>query len=722
MNENPKLCLTIMEGIWEKVQVFNPQADKDRLWDAFHFAKQAHEGQMRKSGEPFFLHAVTVANILTDLRLDVDTLMAAMLHDVVEDTQYTHQDIVDRFGGEVAHMVDGVTKISGLKEVNKEARKAETYRKLVLSIANDPRTVLIKLADRLHNMRTIEFLTPDRQQAIAQETMDVYVPFANRFGIAKIKWELEDLAFKVLNPGKYFEIERGINQTRAERERLIKKLLVPLRESMGKSGVKCTITGRPKHFYSIYRKMEDQEIGLDRVYDLLALRILVDTKADCYHALGELHTLFPPLSDRIKDFIATPKPNMYQSLHSTVRTPQGKYIEVQIRTQKMHERAELGIAAHWRYKEGGGSDSAGLGEMVTILRQIMAWQEDVSDPREYMDTMMSDFLRDEVFVFSPGGDVFQLPAGATPLDFAFSIHSEVGFRCTGAKVNGRIVSLRSELGNGDSVEILTSKTPNPSASWLDIVKTGRAKHHIRRWLKSSKFTESVALGRQILDREISKAHLHLKIDNDMVEVAQELGYNELDKMLAAIGSGDLNHAKVIGRLTPRVESAAEKVLSKGKELYDSLLRRSSTGVRVAGVDNLMVVYARCCQPIPGDAIVGVITRGRGVSVHRGGCSNLSDPNLGPERRIDVSWDVAADQTFLVKLIIQALDRKNLLMDVSEVLNQTSTNIQSGNFSADGDLSTVTLVVEVHNLNKLEKILVSISKVRGVQNIQRYQLN
>ncbi|MCP4292002.1 MAG: bifunctional (p)ppGpp synthetase/guanosine-3',5'-bis(diphosphate) 3'-pyrophosphohydrolase [bacterium] len=722
MKEKPQLCISIMEGIWAKVEVYNPQANKERLWKAFHFSKKAHEGQTRKSGEPYFLHAITVTDILSDLKLDADTLIAAMLHDVVEDTKFTRNDIVERFGEEVAHMVDGVTKISGIKEVNPEARKAETYRKLVLSIARDPRTVLIKLADRLHNMRTIEFLSADRQQAIAQETMDVYVPFANRFGIAKIKWELEDLAFKVLKPGRYFEIERGINQTRAERERLINKLLSPLQNTMEEAGVSCTITGRPKHFYSIYRKMQAQEIGLDRVYDLLALRIIVETKADCYHALGELHTLFPPLSDRIKDFIATPKPNMYQSLHSTVRTPQGKYIEVQIRTREMHERAELGIAAHWRYKEGGGSDVVGLGEMVEMLRQIMAWQEDVADPREYMDTMMSDFLRDEVFVFSPGGDVFQLPTGATPLDFAFRIHSEVGFRCTGAKVNGRMVSLRSELANGDTVEILTSKTPNPSASWLEIVRTGRAKHHIRRWLKTSKFAESVVLGRQILEREIKKAHLNLKIDSDLTDVAQEMGYTDLDKMIAAVGSGDLNYAKIIGRLTPKGESAAEKVLAKGKELYDTLLRRSTTGVRVAGVDNLMVVFARCCEPIPGDSIVGVITRGRGVSVHRNGCSNLNDPNLGPERRIDVSWDVAPDQLFHVKLIIQAVDRKNLLMDVSEVLNQTNTNIQSGNFAAEGGVSTVTLVVEVNNLNKLEKILKSIQKVRGVQYIQRYQLS
>lgn len=721
IQENPDRCTAIMEDIWARVEVFNPQADKERLWEAFQFAKAAHDGQKRKSGEPFFLHAITVADILTDLRMDVDTLIAAMTHDVVEDTHFTREDMVDMFGPEVANMVDGVTKISGLKEVNKEARKAETYRKLVLAIARDPRTVLIKLADRLHNMRTIEFLSQERQQAIAQETMDVYVPFANRFGIAKIKWELEDLAFKVLMPGKYFEIERGINQSRAERERLITKLLVPLQDTMDKAGIKCSIHGRPKHFYSIYNKMRDQEIGLDRIYDLLALRIIVETKADCYHALGELHTQFPPLSDRIKDFIATPKKNMYQSLHSTVRTPQGKYIEVQIRTNKMHDRAELGIAAHWRYKEGGGTDASGLTEMVKMLRQIMVWQEDVADPREYMDTMMSDFLRDEVFVFSPGGDVFQLPSGGTPLDFAFRIHSEVGFRCTGAKVNGRIVSLRSELVNGDSVEILTSKTPNPSPNWLDIVKTGRAKHHIRRWLKTSKFEESIKLGREILEREFNRAHVRVKIDNDLADLAQEMGYGDLEKLLAAVGNGDLGHAKVVGRLVPRNESAAEKVLSKGKELYDNLLRRSTTGVRVAGVDNLMVVYARCCQPIPGDAVVGVITRGRGVSVHRDGCSNLNDPNLGPERRIEVSWDAAPDQTFHVKLIITALDRKNLLMDVSNVLNQSNTNIQSGNFVSEDDLSTITLVVEVTNLNKLEKILIALGKVQGVQNILRYQL-
>ncbi|HPF71480.1 MAG TPA: bifunctional (p)ppGpp synthetase/guanosine-3',5'-bis(diphosphate) 3'-pyrophosphohydrolase [Candidatus Krumholzibacteria bacterium] len=541
----------MMGEIWSLVSRYNPQADRAKLYAGYEFAKAAHEGQMRRSGEPFFWHALTVARILTDLRLDVDTLIAAMVHDVVEDTEHTLDEIRQRFGTEVAHMVDGVTKISGIRHVTAEARKAETYRKLVLAIAQDPRTVLIKLADRLHNMRTLGFLAPDRQTDIAQETMDVYAPLAHRFGMARIKWELEDLAFKVLMPERYFEIEAGIKQTRAERERLIDKLAGPLKEALAEAGIKCGVSGRPKHFYSIYRKMQAQEIGLDRVYDLLALRVIVETKADCYHALGILHSQFPPLSDRIKDYIATPKPNGYQSIHSTVRVPGGKFIEVQIRTEEMHERAELGIAAHWRYKAGGGAGMRDLADMVKWLQQIMEWEEDVDDARQFMDSLKFDFFSDEVFVFSPGGDVFQLPRGATPLDFAFRIHSEVGFRCIGAKVNGRIVTLRSELKNGDTIEILTSKTPSPSVSWLEIVKTSRAKHHLRRWLKATQYEESVKLGREIVERELARAHVRMRVD-ELVDVAQELGFQELDKMLAAVGRGEITHQKVVARVTPKV--------------------------------------------------------------------------------------------------------------------------------------------------------------------------
>ncbi|RKZ15495.1 (p)ppGpp synthetase, partial [bacterium] len=559
----------MMDGLWTKVHQYNPLAEEDHLRRGYAFASSAHAGQKRRSGEPFFVHALTVADILADLRLDVDTIIAAMVHDVVEDTDYTLDDIRQRFGGDVALMVDGVTKISGIRTANPEARKAETYRKLVLAIAQDPRTVLIKLADRLHNMRTIEYLEPDRQRDIAQETMDVYSPLAHRFGIARIKWELEDLSFKVLKPERYFEIEAGIKQTRAEREHLIEKLATPLREALAEAGVRCRVSGRPKHFFSIYRKMQDQEIGMDRVFDLLALRVITETKADCYHALGVLHSHFPPLADRIKDYIATPKPNMYQSIHSTVRLPGSKYIEVQIRTESMHELAELGIAAHWRYKEGGGAGKADLAQMVTWLQQIMEWEEDVDDARAFMDSVRNDFFSDEVFVFSPGGDVFQLPRGATPLDFAFRIHSEVGFRCIGAKVNGRIVTLRSELHNGDTVEVLTGKKPSPSANWLGIVKTSRAKHHLRRWLKTTRYEESVRLGRNIIERELKRAKLRIRVD-ELVDVAQQMGYSDLDKMLAAVGGGEITQAKVVARVTPPPESAAEKVLSKGRDLYDSL--------------------------------------------------------------------------------------------------------------------------------------------------------
>jgi len=709
-----------MAELVDKVQAYNPAADTDKLWAAFEFAHTAHSGQVRRSGEPFFSHALTVADILADLRLDVDTLVAALVHDVVEDTTHELEEVRDRFGKDVAHMVDGVTKISEIRTANPEARKAETYRKLILSIAQDPRTVLIKLADRLHNMRTIEHLAPDRQRDIAQETLDVYAPLAHRFGIAKIKWELEDRSFKVLNPERYFEIEAGINQTRRDRERLIEEVRGPVEEALRKAGIDCEVTGRPKHFYSIWRKMRDQNIGLERVFDLWALRVITPTKADCYHALGLIHSLYPPLAERIKDYIATPKPNMYQSLHTTVKVGGGKHVEIQIRTLEMHERSELGIAAHWRYKEGTHEETDFTG-LVKWLRQIMEWQEDVADPREFMETLKIDFFQDEVFVFSPRGDLFQLPRGSTPLDFAFRIHSEVGLHCVGAKVNGRIVSLRTPLQNRDQVEILTAKNARPSTSWLDIVKTARAKHHIRRWIKSTQMEESVRLGREILERELQRAHLRVNLDRELVDVSQEMGYTEPEKLLAAIALGDLTFQKVINRLRPPDKSLPDKVFDKAREISESLLRRRTSGVRIAGVDNLMVNYARCCNPIPGDEIIGLITRGRGVSVHRVGCSNLSDPGLEEDRLIEVTWDAAPEQTFIVKLVILARDRKSLLAEISNAVSAEGANIQSGEFGAEGELARATLVIEVRNLNNLQKIVRAVRHIPGIEKIERYQV-
>ncbi|MBD3220375.1 RelA/SpoT family protein [bacterium] len=719
---NPPVAAALqqrLEAMLERIVDYNPQSRLDRIRDAYAMAVEFHAEQRRRSGEPYVSHLLSVTEIMAELHMDDDTLVAALLHDVVEDTPVELADVEDRFGADVAHMVDGVTKISSLGNINPEARKAETYRKLILSTAQDPRTVLIKLGDRLHNMRTIEHMKPERQRDIAEETMDVYAPLAHRFGIARVKWELEDRSFKVLQPERYFAIEAGIKQTRAERERIIEEVRSPLVSALGKAGLDCRVEGRPKHFYSIHRKMLEQSIGLERIYDLLAMRVITETKADCYHALGIIHSLYPPLTDRIKDYVAKPKPNMYQSLHTTVQLPGGKFIEMQIRTVEMHERSELGIAAHWRYKEAS-SEATDFGHFVKLLHEIMEWQQDEDDPREFMETLRIDFFQDEVFVFSPAGDLFQLPSGATPLDFAFAIHSEVGLHCVGAKVNDRMVSLRTPLQNRDTVEILTAKTARPSTSWLDIVKTGRAKAHLRRWIKNTQLEESVRLGREILEREADRRKLRLNIDKDLVDVATDLGYSELDKLLAAVGHGELSWQRVLGRFQPPERSLPDRVIDRGRDLYDSILRRKAGGVRVAGESNLMVTFARCCNPIPGDEITGVITRGRGVAVHRLGCSNLRDPALR-ERMIDVSWDAEPGQVFLVKLVIQAGDRSNLLAEVTREIGELDINLHSGEFAVEGGVAKATLVVEVHNLNDLQRILKAVQKIPGIERIDRYQV-
>jgi len=710
----------MMRAVVRKVVAYNANADRDRLWHAFRYGKDAHEGQLRKSGEPYFTHALTVAGILADLRLDIDTLVAGLLHDVVEDTQITLDDVHEIFGADVEHMVDGVTKISDLRSHNPDTRQAESYRKLVFSIAQDPRTVLIKLADRLHNMRTVEFLAPDRQQGMSRETLDVYAPLAHRFGLAKIKWELEDRAFKVLDPSAYFEVERGVKQSRAVRERVIEEIGRPLGDAMADAGIKAEISGRPKHFYSIYNKMKSQDLPLERIYDLYALRILVETKVDCYHALGIVHSLFTPLQDRIKDYIANPKTNMYQSLHTTVQVTGGKFLEIQIRTDEMHERSEIGIAAHWRYKGGDEKDAIDFSRMVSWLRQMMAWEEDVADPREFMENMKIDLFHDEVFVFSPAGDLFQLPRGATPLDFAFEVHSEVGLHCVGAKVNGRIVSLGTPLESRDTVEIMTNKSAHPGTSWLEIVKSAKARHHVRRWIRSTQFVDSMKLGREILVREIRKRKLDVDIDRDLEAVGQELGYTALDKMLAAVGAGDLTHAKILNRLEPPEKNPPQKLMEMGKDIYAAVMRRRVSGVRIQGLDNMMVHYARCCEPIPGDEILGLITRGRGVSVHRVGCSNMG--NAEQERLIEVTWDVEEDQIFLVKLTITAIDRKGLLADLSDAINSIGVNIRSGDFKSEAELAKAMLLIEVRNLNNLEKVLKAVGRVRGVQQVERYQIS
>lgn len=720
MKQDAALSLTErLDAMIRQVAAYNPGSDSQRLRQAFAFASAAHGDQIRRSGEPYLSHLLSVAEILADLRLDDDTLVAALLHDAVEDTSVELADVERLFGRDVAHMVDGVTKISKLNVSNPETRRAETYRKLILSTAQDLPTVLIKLGDRLHNLRTIEHLPPERQREIAQETLDVFAPLAHRFGIGRMRWELEDRAFKILQPERYFAVEAGIKQTRSERERLIEELRQPLMAELTRAGLNCEVSGRPKHFYSIHRKMMAQATDLAHIYDLMALRVITETKADCYNALGIIHNLFPPLTERFKDYIAKPKPNLYQSLHTTVQLPGGKFIEVQIRTREMHERSELGIVAHWRYKESS-ADPTDFSGLVRQLREITAWQEDEEDARDFMETLRIDFFEDVVFVFSPARDIFQLPLGSTPLDFAFAIHSEVGLSCVGAKMNGRIVSLRTPLENRATVEILTAKSARPSTSWLEIVKTGRAKHHIRRWIKNTQLQESVRLGREILERELHRRRLRLNLDRDLADIAQDLGYVEVEKLLAAVGRGELSWQRVVQRLQPPARSLPDRVIDRGRDLYDTILRRRGGGVRVAGEDNLLVGYARCCNPVPGDEIIGVITRGRGVTVHRLGCPNLRDPGLS-DRQIEVTWDASPDQVFRVKLVIQAADRKNLLSEISHVISQTGANIQSGEFGAEDGMARATLIVEVHNLSDLRKIITAVRQIPGVERFDRYQV-
>jgi len=710
-----------MRAVVESVRSYHPNADLDKLWRGFRAGEKAHEGQSRKSGEPYFSHPLSVAENLADLRLDVDTIVAGLLHDAVEDTSLSLSDLEKEFGQDVALLVDGVTKINEIRHENPEAQQAENYRKMLLTMARDVRVILIKLADRLHNMRTLTALPEDRQQAIAEETLTVYAPLAHRFGIGRFKWELEDLAFKILHPDEYRQIERGIASRREEREALILSVKSPLEKLLLKADIHGEISGRPKHFYSVWQKMQAQNARLDQIFDLLAVRILVKTTAECYAVLGLVHSKFTPLHDRLKDYIANPKRNMYQSLHTTVNGPDGQLVEIQIRTHSMHRRAEIGIAAHWRYKEGGKSrrpkDDA-LDEQLKWFREVLDWQADVQDPREFMEALKTDIFQDEIYVFSPAGDLFKLPKGSTPLDFAFYVHSQVGLHCVGARVDNKLVPLRYQLQSGETVEILTQKNMKPSKNWLEIVRTSRAKHHIRHWIKATRLEESMRLGREMLEREMKKRKANVDLDKALIDVAQSLGHSEADTLLVAVGTGNLQLQKVANRLAP-VETTRKRRIPLPDRISRAFQRRNQSAVVVQGVDNLLIRFARCCQPVPGDAITGLITKGQGVSIHREDCDNLSDPKLEKERLIDVTWDVDDDDTtFPVQLTVTGHDRKHLLADISRAIGEFDCNIQSGAFDGAHEYARCTFIVEVRNQAHLDRIIRAIKKLSGVSQVQR----
>ena len=681
MTGNAEQGYMSVEDLIRRIRKYHPEDDMDLVRRAYQYAEKAHEHQKRKSGEPYFSHPCAVAVILTDLMLDATTIAAGLLHDCVEDVDgVTQETIRQEFGQEVELLVDGVTKLSQLNFASREEAQAETLRKMFLAMAKDIRVVLIKLADRLHNMRTLKYQKPERQIPIARETLDIYAPLAHRMGVYTIKWELEDLSLRYIDPEGYQELVRLVGMKREERERLIADVSQQLGARLREAGIKAEITGRPKHFYSIYKKMKTQNKTFDQINDLIALRVLVNTQQDCYFVLGVVHTMWPQVPGRFKDYISMPKANMYQSLHTTV-VNQGKPFEVQIRTFDMHRTAEYGIAAHWRYKEGRANENE-LDQKLSWLRRILDWQSDVRDPGEFGELAKVDLFADEVFVFTPKGDVISLPRGATPLDFAYRIHSAVGNRCIGAKVNGRIVPLAAQLQTGDFVEVMTSANSHgPSRDWLNIVKTSEAKAKIRAWLKKEQRDVNIPLGKDMLEKEAKRLGYSmsqlLKGDAPAI-IEKRFSAQSLDDIYAMVGFGGLSCAQVVNRLVDeykknnKAEEAAAAVAAVLKEEPQQPQRKpqqsSSNGVIVKGESGMLVRFARCCNPLPGDKIVGYITRGRGVSVHRADCVSLKDPDVEKDRMIEVEWEAqGTDASYEAEIRLITYNRTGLLAEISVML-------------------------------------------------------
>ena len=723
-----------IDDLIRRIRKFHPEDNMDLVRKAYAFAEKAHSGQVRKSGEPYFSHPCAVAVILTDLMLDGTTIAASLLHDCVEDVEgVTLQTIHDEFGQEVELLVDGVTKLSKLNFASREEAQAETLRKMFLAMAKDIRVVLIKLADRLHNMRTLKFQRPERQIPIARETLDIYAPLAHRMGVYTIKWELEDLALRYIDPDSYYELVRLVGMKREEREKLIAEVTMELGTKLREAGIKAEITGRPKHFYSIYKKMKSQNKTFDQINDLIAIRVLVNTQQDCYFVLGIAHTLWPQVPGRFKDYISMPKPNMYQSLHTTV-VNHGRPFEVQIRTFEMHRTAEYGIAAHWRYKEGRASEND-LDQRLAWLRRILDWQGDVRDSTEFGELAKVDLFADEVFVFTPRGDVISLPRGATPLDFAYRIHTAVGNRCIGAKVNGRIVPLASQLETGDFVEVMTSSSSHgPSRDWLNIVKTSEAKAKIRAWLKKEQREVNIPLGHDMMEKQAKSLGYTLNqlLKGDAVDIVlKRFSAQTLDDLYAMVGFGGLSCPQVINRLVDEYKksskaeeaaAAAAQELARIEEQPSQKRQQqsSSNGVIVKGESGMLVRFARCCSPLPGDSIVGYITRGRGVSVHRKDCVSLKDPEMEKDRLIEVEWEnQGADASYEADLRIISYNRTGLLAEISVMLATQEVPVSTISGHANKDSTYIFNVsIIIKNTQQLNKIIRDLQKWPDVIEVSR----
>jgi guanosine-3',5'-bis(diphosphate) 3'-pyrophosphohydrolase len=703
--------------LWESIEPHLSRLDVDLIARAYAFSERAHAGQKRASGEEYIVHCVEVAKILADLHLDTVSIAAGLIHDVVEDTGTTLEEVREEFGDQIATIVDGVTKIGKVQFRSSTEQQVENYRKLLLSMAQDARVILIKLADRLHNMRTLEHLRPEKRQRIALETREIYAPLAHRLGMAQVKWELEDLAFKHLEPEAYRELARKVAEKRQEREEQIEALRKPLEEELHKAGIPCEVYGRPKHLWSIYRKMITRNKPYEEIYDLMAVRVITDTVANCYHALGVIHNKWTPLQERFHDYIATPKSNMYRSLHTTIFGPGGRLYEIQIRTQEMHRTAEYGIAAHWRYKEGGRPPNE-VDETLSWFRQVLEWQQETKEPEEFMEFLRIDLFQDEIFVFTPKGDVKQLPKGATPIDFAFAVHTEIGLHCAGARVNGRIVPLSRELKNGDTVEIVTDPRQRPSRDWLAFVKTARARQKIRHWIKQEEQAASVALGRELFERELKKARKDRPSEEELERAAHALGYPNFEYMCAALGRGDLGPSAILKELFPGDDAVVHpRPLSAFERLVERM-RGSARAVRIQGLENMMVRYSQCCQPVPGDNVIGYITRGRGISIHRADCPNVLNLSDHPERRVEIEWEAEAGDRFYVRLVVEGDDRRGLLSEIAAAITETGTNIASADIRAVEGGMTGAFVVEVQDLAHLKKVMNAIRRVKGVMAVHR----
>ena len=712
-----------IETLVQQVKGYMPQADLDVIQRAYDYAEKAHAGQTRRSGESYIVHPLATAHLLAELQLDTATIAAAILHDVPEDTGRPLEEIQSLFGDEIAKLVDGVTKLSridwqSLEESKRRAQKqssdetnawAENLRKMFLAMAEDVRVVLIKLADRLHNMRTLIYLPAVRRRQIAQETMEIYAPLASRLGIWQIKWQLEDLAFRHLEPAKYKDLAGLLSSRRDARERYVARVVHILREELERAGLRADVSGRPKHIYSIYRKMQRRGVDFSQIYDLLAVRVLVEEVADCYSALGVVHALWRPMPGQFDDYIAMPKESLYQSLHTTVIGPEGRPLEIQIRTHQMHRLAEYGVAAHWRYKEGGKRDVK-FEEKVAWLRQLLDWQKEVAGgAEEFVESLKTDVFQDQVYVFTPKGEIKELPSGATPVDFAYRIHTDVGHRCVGAKVNGRLVSLDTALRNGDIVEILTSKTPKgPSRDWLNpslgYIKTAHARDKIRQWFRRQQRDETIVRGREMLEKDLARLGL---ADEKLEEIAKLFKYDRLDDFLAAIGYGDVNPQQIATKLAVAQEEEERAVLPT------VVAPPATTGIKVMGVGDLLTRLAACCHPVPGDPIVGYITRGKGVTIHRADCRNIQNEDER-ERLVNVEWGRTGEQLYPVTIRIEAWDREGLLRDVATVVAEAKLNMVAASAQVHEDrTATIISTVQVSSIDKLSRLL---SKLEGIKEV------